>query len=304
MLPYAFSLGLVAGVNPCGLPLLPAYLAAPLGRRTGTGPLERTLEALAAGGLVTVGFVGVFGALGLVLRGAEALVVSLVPWVMVPLALLTALYGVLAASGRQLHLGLRVPRARVAGGPLGMVLFGVAYAVASLSCALPVFLAGVAGTFTRADLAQGVAAFIAYALGMGALMTAVSLVLAFAGTAAVRGVVRWGRWGPRAAGAVLAVVGAYLALYWVSELTNPLSAPAPVRAVDSFEATLAAWLSRSSGALGLTVGAVTAAVLVLVGLRSLLRPVPPQPAEHRALPGHARSTGGEAARAGRTGAGA
>ncbi len=297
VLPYAFSLGLVAGANPCGLPLLPAYLAAPLGRRAGTGTLQRTLDALAGGGLVTLGFVGVFGALGLVLRGAEALVLSSVPWVMVPLALLTVVYGVLAAGGRPLRLGLRAPRARARGRALGMVVFGVAYAVASLSCALPVFLAGVAGTFTRADLAQGVASFIAYALGMGALMTAVSLVMAFAGTAAVRGAVRWSRWGPRVGGAVLALVGAYLALYWVGELTNPLSAPAPVRAVDGFEATLVTWLSRSSGALGLAVGAVTAGALVLAGLKSW-RSVPgPQPVE-------AAGTGGAgaAAQGGGTGA--
>ncbi|MGH8995872.1 MAG: cytochrome c biogenesis CcdA family protein, partial [Acidimicrobiales bacterium] len=56
---YAFTLGLVAAVNPCGFPLLGAYLAF----FVGDGELDRSrrnLRGVAAGASVTAGFVVVF----------------------------------------------------------------------------------------------------------------------------------------------------------------------------------------------------------------------------------------------------
>ena len=63
---YAFTLGLVAAVNPCGFPLLPAYLSLFVGEDT-VGRPQRNLRALGAGASVAAGFVVVFG-LSLVIR--------------------------------------------------------------------------------------------------------------------------------------------------------------------------------------------------------------------------------------------
>jgi cytochrome c biogenesis protein CcdA len=259
---YAFGLGLVAAVNPCGFPLLPAYLAVLVGDKRGPGALSRTGRALGAGASVTVGFVVVFGALGALVESGARLLLGWVPWAMLPVAAAMVLVGVLAAAGRPLRLRLPLPRLSSSEGLLGMGLFGVAYAVASLSCALPLFLAGVAGSFTRSGFVAGLGNFVAYALGMGLLLMVATLLVAHLGAGILRRAVPATRVVPRLSGVVLALVGAYLALYWVNDLVDPLGAPAPVRAVEGAGALVSNWLGRSPSLAGAALGA---AVLVAIG---------------------------------------
>jgi len=265
---YAFTLGLVAAVNPCGFPLLPAYLALfARGGTAGPGPLSRTARGLGAGAGVCAGFVAVFGALGAAVESGARVVVDWAPWAMVPFGAAMAGFGVLVLLGRAPHLSLPVPRARSGRpGVVAMASFGVAYAVASLSCALPLFLAAVAGSFTRAGPLAGLGTFAAYALGMGLVLMVASLVVSHAGAAALRRASRLGRGLPRASGAVLAVVGAYLVLYWVSDLVRPASAPAPVRAVEAAQSAVSNWLAASPRLSGLVLGAAVVAALVVPAL--------------------------------------
>jgi cytochrome c biogenesis protein CcdA len=62
-------------------------------------------------------------------------------------------------------------------------LFGVAYAVASLSCALPIFVAAVgvvAGqSFSAGGFAETVIGSLTYGLGMGVIMIAVAVGVVF-----------------------------------------------------------------------------------------------------------------------------
>lgn len=76
---YAFTLGLAAAVNPCGFPMLPAYLALFSGTtrtaRRGTG----VTRALLAGAGVSAGFVAVFGLLGLLIESGTRLATTSLP---------------------------------------------------------------------------------------------------------------------------------------------------------------------------------------------------------------------------------
>ena len=263
-LTYAFTLGLVGAVNPCGFPLLPAYLALFAGGAADDPPLRRTMRGLAAGGLVTVGFVFVFGVLGLLVESGLRLVVGWVPWVMIVLAVAMTVLGLRSAFGRQVYLGTPRLKGTDSGRALGMVGFGVAYAVGSLSCALPVFLAGVAGSFTRLGLFLGASSFVAYALGMGLLLVVLSLVVAHAGAPALRRIRPLTRFVPRVAGVVLSLVGVYLMIYWVSALVAPSATPAPVQAVENFQSLVSGWLSHSSRAIGVVLGIVVVSVVILV----------------------------------------
>ena len=63
-----------------------------------------------------------------------------------------------------------------------MALYGVAYAAGSLSCSLPLFLAAVGWRPSPAMAsADGLASYLAYALGMGLFVTAAAVVAATAG---------------------------------------------------------------------------------------------------------------------------
>jgi cytochrome c-type biogenesis protein len=265
-LAYPFALGLVAPVNPCGFPLLPAYLAAVAGEPASSRLLERTVRALAAGAGVSSGFVLVFGVIGLAVEAGAHLVESWVPWAMVPIGGAMFVVGVLAALGRPFYPRLPLPRLRGSRRGLAMAGFGTAYAVASLTCSLPVFLAGVAGSFTRLGVLRGVENFIAYALGMALLLTVASLVVALAGTAALRRALPLARAVPRVVGVVLALVGAYLVLYWVSDLTQ--SAPAPVQVVESVQSELSTWLAGSARLVGMVLGGAVVVAVVSLAIAS------------------------------------
>ncbi|GEM_PF-158345 len=254
---YAFTLGLVAALNPCGFPLLPAYLASFAGPSLDQGPLARTARGLLAGASLSAGFVVVFGLLGVLVASGVTVVVGWVPWVMIALAGAMTAIGIAALAGRELHLALPVPRIGRSSGALGMAGFGIAYAVASLSCALPLFLAGVAGSFTRLGPFAGMATFVAYALGMGVFMVAISVVVAHAGATVLRRLRPLTRALPRVSGGVLALVGVYLVIYWVSDLAAPGFTSAPVQVVEDLQSALSSWLEGSARPIGIVFGVVT-----------------------------------------------
>ena len=69
---YAFSVGMIATVNPCGFALLPAYIAFHLGMGDESkSVLARSTYGTGMGLLATLGFVTLFGGVGLIISAAE-----------------------------------------------------------------------------------------------------------------------------------------------------------------------------------------------------------------------------------------
>jgi cytochrome c-type biogenesis protein len=260
---YAFTLGLVAAVNPCGFPLLPAYLTFFVGDADADRS-RQTLRGLVTGVSVTGGFLVVFGLCGLLVDSGVDLVLGWVPWVMVPVGLTMAAIGTGAAIGHPLRISLPIRRVGSGRGPVAMAGFGVAYAVASLTCALPLFLAAVASSFGRFGPLRGLGTAIAYALGMGLLLTVAGLVVANIGVAPLRRLGGLSRALPRLAGGVLALVGAYLAFYWAVDLAAPTSTPEPIGLVEHLQTTVSNWLSSSPRLVGAALGLVLVVTLVLL----------------------------------------
>lgn len=264
---YAFTLGLAASLSPCGFPLLPAYLSLFVDQPARTSGVARARRALWAGGCVSAGFLVVFGALGGAVEAGARALMGWVPWVMVPLGAALAVAGALALAGRLRTPQLFVMRVQRGRGALAMVSFGAAYAVASLSCALPLFLAGVAGTFTRSGVAQGIVAIVAYVLGMSIVLASASLAVAFGGGAALRRVRRFTRAVPRAGGAVLLLVGAYLTYYWVSDLIDPVKSPRLVRMVEDVQGAVSNWVTASPRITGAVLGGIVLVALLWLAWR-------------------------------------
>jgi cytochrome c-type biogenesis protein len=301
---YAFSLGLVAALNPCGFPLLPAYLTGFVDSGSRGPWAVRTGRALAAGAAVTAGFVAVFLPLGALVAGGFHVVLGWVPWAMIPLGLVLVAVGAWTAAGRSLKVPLPVvTTGRVEGRWTQMVLFGVAYAVASLSCALPVFVAGVTGTVGQRGWLSAAADFVAYALGMGLLLSVAALVVAHLGAPALRRVRRLGPILHRVVGLVLVAVGAYLVYYWASFEVDGRTVPGLVRAVERVQSTLVAWLSSAARPVGAVLGLLVAlalAALLLRGERSSPAPAEELPGGGEPVRPGGRAEGGPISRSGRT----
>ncbi|MFC4245143.1 cytochrome c biogenesis CcdA family protein [Gryllotalpicola reticulitermitis] len=253
---YAFTLGLVGLLNPCGFPLLPAYLALFLGEQDG-GWTTRVVRGLAAGGSLTAGFILVFGVLGLAAGAVSTVLDPVIPWLMIACALALLVVGVLASASRMRELRLPALPFRPGTGAVTMVGFGAAYALGSLSCSLPLFLAGVSSALARGGT-TGVLAFLAYGIGMGLFATGASVTAAVAGASAVRGLGRAARILPRIAGAMCALVGAYLLLYWVRDLAAPSVQLSAITVVQDVQARLAAWFSAAA----LPLAALLAAIII------------------------------------------
>ncbi|MGH9139389.1 MAG: cytochrome c biogenesis CcdA family protein [Acidimicrobiales bacterium] len=290
----AFTAGLVATVNPCGFAMLPAYLSWYLGagdegdRDHGRHLGDRFARALVVGVVVAAGFLVVFGITGTLITVGVRSFIDYVPWVALLIGVLLAALGVALLAGRQLTVALPKPHAGIPTRRIGsMFAFGASYAVASLSCTLPVFLAVVASTFTRSDVTSGVAAFVAYALGMSVVLLMITLALAVAEHSLLARIRSAARYVNRAAGGLLVVAGGYIVYYWAFNLsTDPgeTTGAEPARFVERLSAQATALINDFGWQTILVAAAAVLAVVATVVARSRSRPAQPASAtrpEHR-----------------------
>jgi cytochrome c-type biogenesis protein len=215
--------GAAAAFNPCGIAMLPAYVALLLGRDGGAGRAEAVgwPGGLAAGGAMTAGFLAVFGLAGAAGSVALPLLAGALPYLGVAIgAALLGLGGVLLAgrgfgSGRLGRLGERLTPA-AGSGLRGAFVYGLAYSLASLGCTFPLFAALVAGAASSGSWAGGGRAFALYALGMGVVVTAVSVAATLLREALQAVLKQVMPWIGRLSGAVVLAMGAYLLQYWLA----------------------------------------------------------------------------------------
>jgi len=217
---YAFAAGMVASVNPCGALMLPSYIFFQLGTE-GAQPsvLERLLKALRIAIATTAGFTAIFGVVGVVVSAGGRWLSSLFPFAGLIVGLVMLGLGVwLLLSHRNLGI---LAASRVSVRPertlWNMFLFGMAYAISSLSCTLPIFLVVVGSALGGGGLLVSLAQFLGYALGMGAILAVITV-----GTALFREAVeRWLRrlmpYVHRVSALFLVGAGAYLIYYWAVE---------------------------------------------------------------------------------------
>ena len=102
----------------------------------------------------------------------------------------------------------------------GVYVFGLSYAVASLSCTLPIFLVVVAGTIPQLGFVSGVLTFLVYGLGMSMLLVVVTLALAFGKQALVGWLRRSAQHVNRVSGGILLLAGAYIVWFWATTLAS------------------------------------------------------------------------------------
>lgn len=267
--PYALALaaGLVAAFNPCGFALLPVYLTLLVaGPEQDTDRSAAVVRALRMTAAMTAGFVAVFGAFGLVVAPLALSVQEWLPWATIVIGVVLFGLGGWLLSGRELFFA--GPKLRT-GPPTrslwSMVLYGVSYAVASLSCTIGPFLALTTSSFETESIPAGVAVFLAYALGMGVVVGVLALAVALAQSAVVTHMRRAMRYIGRVSGVLLLVAGAYVVYYGWYELRvndgGSTKDPIMDRAYE-VQSTVSGWVED----LGFGAIAVVFAVLAAVGL--------------------------------------
>jgi len=279
LLGLAFARGMLASVNPCGFVLLPTYLMYFLGiEATGDSHDQRASvrRALLVGSAVSGGFVAVFVLVGVIAEFIDR-------WILRNAKYATGVIGVVfIVLGVAMLAGYR-PRFATphldAGGRsrsiTSMFVYGIAYAVASLGCTMPIFLPIVFGAGRREGVATGFANVVLYGLGMSLVVVALTVSLALANQVLLRVLRTAMRYVDLLAAAFLVVSGLYLLHYFVVVDVNGNS--------SSIDDRLRRWQTRFSTPLSnhwelyaiVLAGIVTAAV-VFVSRRSR-RAAPPEP---------------------------
>jgi cytochrome c-type biogenesis protein len=268
MLLLALAAGALAAVNPCGFALLPAYLSL-LVLDEGASRRRAVGRALLLTLAMTAGFVGVFGLVGAVLAPAMSWLPARLPWFTIAFGLLLAALGGWLAAGRGLPaLPWRPARAPALTRSLpSMVLFGAAYALASLSCTIGPFLAIVGSSLRASSTPAGIGLFLAYAAGMGLVVGAAALAVALLRTSLLTRVRRAGPALSRAAGGLLLLAGGYVAYYGWYELRLAADGPRALQdPVIRAAGTVQQWLAGGLDTAGVTAVSAVFAALLVTGL--------------------------------------
>lgn len=231
-LALAFTAGLVATVNPCGFAMLPAYASYFMGLEDNADRSTATAIAsgLRVGVVVSVGFMAVFGIFGIFITLGLRSIMDAIPWVAIVIGGGVGILGIAMLFGYQPVISLPKFRSNVSKerNHSAVLFFGVSYAIASLSCTLPIFLTVVAGAVSRGSFISGFVTFLVYGLGMSVVLIALTITLALG----KKGLLGWlrksGRFIGRVSGVILVLAGAYIILFWATNLgdpTGPVSGP-------------------------------------------------------------------------------
>ncbi len=272
--PIAFTAGMVALVNPCGFALLPAYLGYFLGMND--GKTDSRLQALnrsqMVGGALSLGFLVVFGALGIVFAGFRSQINEYLPWFSITVGLALVVLGAAMIRGFKPMISLpKLEKGTSGGSMFNMFLFGVSYAIASLSCTIGVFLAVVGTGTTGASGTEQLGGFVSYGAGMGLLATVLTLAVGFG----KKGIVdRFRSLLPKInliSGIILIPVGIYVFLYgvWERQIFNrPSDEWTPwlndfMLGAQDFQNSISSFLGDRSAFLGWTFLAINAVIILL-----------------------------------------
>ena len=222
---FAFAVGMVSAVNPCGFAMLPAYLGLYLGANdqsdAGRNPFQQILKGLEIGSSVTLGLVVLFGIAGTIIALGFHSVGSVLAWLGLGIGIILTVTGAWLVGGGKLYTGFAAQAASRIGDPgqvnvKGYFLFGISYGIASLSCTLPIFLSVIGTSFAASTILTSLSQFLLYGMGMGVVIMVLTLGVAFFKSAmlgTIRKVLPYvgpiGSW-------LMVIAGAYIVFYWLT----------------------------------------------------------------------------------------
>jgi cytochrome c biogenesis protein CcdA len=181
---------------------------------------RRAVRGLYLGAAATLGFVAIFAAAGSLVAIGGQWLNGVFPYGRLLIGLGMAGLGVwLLITGRSLGIAAASRVTLTPKRNIGNVfVFGMVYAISSLSCTLPIFLVVVGSALTSESWLDVLTQFISYALGMGFVFVALTVgaaLLRQAVTQKLRGMVLYVK---RFSSLLLVGVGGYLVYDWVASV--------------------------------------------------------------------------------------
>jgi cytochrome c-type biogenesis protein len=219
----AFTIAFVAGVfatfNPCGFAMLPAYLSlAILDSQELRSRRTQIFKALKFSGLMGVGIVGVFAIFSLIIFPISTSIQKYLPYVTSLLGLLILIFGTaLIFRGPVLLKKIWSPNVSPTGSWVTYILYGVTFALGSISCTIGPFLA-VTSTALGASLVESLLTYIFYGLGFVATISVLAIFTALSKDLLIKKIRGAGGALEKFMGGLMALIGLYLIYFGINEL--------------------------------------------------------------------------------------
>ena len=243
---YSFVLGVLAAVNPCGFVLLPTYLMFFLGlegSRPNDSQRASVGRALRVGLATSSGFIALFLVVGAISRLFTNAIERNAKYASIVIGVALVAMGVAMLAGwkpRVITPSVSGGRERTFG---SMFLFGIAYAIASIGCTIGFLTSVILGSISVHGFVSGVLSIVLYGIGMGAIVTALTVSLAFAKGGLLR-VLRSGmRHLDRVSAVFVLLTGLYLTWYWYSAIAER-DYGSVVSRVEGWQSDIATFLQR------------------------------------------------------------
>lgn len=220
---YSFILGVMAAVNPCGFVLLPTYLVYYLGTELNREDENKTTtlrRGLSVGMAVSSGFIGLFLVVGIISRAFTTVISENAKYAALVIGIVLVAMGIAMLFGWKLPIAqpdISVERKRTT---WNMFLFGIVYAIASIGCTIGLLISVILGSVNRHGFVSGVISIVLYGLGMGLLVTSLTVALAFARVGLVSTIKKSFKWFDKVSAVFVVLTGLYLSWYWLGAITD------------------------------------------------------------------------------------
>ena len=220
---YSFILGVMAAVNPCGFVLLPTYLVYYLGTELNREDENKTTtlrRGLSVGIAVSSGFVGLFLVVGIISRAFTTVISENAKYAALVIGIGLVAMGIAMLFGWKLPIAqpdVSMQRKRTT---WNMFLFGIVYAIASIGCTIGLLISVILGSINRHGFVSGVISIVLYGLGMGLLVTSLTVALAFARVGLVSTIKKSFKWFDKITAIFVVLTGLYLSWYWLGAITD------------------------------------------------------------------------------------
>jgi len=220
---YSFILGVMAAVNPCGFVLLPTYLVYYLGTELNREDETKTTtlrRGLSVGMAVSSGFIGLFLVVGIISRAFTTVISENAKYAALVIGIALVAMGIAMLFGWKPPIAqpnVSVERERTT---WNMFLFGIVYAIASIGCTIGLLISVILGSVNRHGFVSGVISIVLYGLGMGLLVTSLTVALAFARVGLVSTIKKSFKWFDKVSAVFVVLTGLYLSWYWLGAITD------------------------------------------------------------------------------------
>ena len=223
---YSFVAGALAAINPCGIVMLPAYLGLYVYNNSGTDSIttsKKIFNSLSIVLFVGVGFLALFSLSAIAVSLSSELIGDLMPFLSILLSLLILYFGIGELKGEKIFsskissISSRIGNPKDVN-PIGFILFGVSYGLASVGCALPIFISVVTKSINSPNSQSIFIDFIFYSLGMISVIAILTAATFISINSTKKINIFFRRWASPIFGTFLTFAGIFMLSYWIYDL--------------------------------------------------------------------------------------